>query len=264
MPLYGLKLLSVILERNAAFVMILKKLSLTQVLLEYFSVGNPKFNAFTVKIVRAMVASREIPIEELLEHDIVTKLNKIMQDVVTKNQEWASDHLLIIMNEILHLVAELKKTDTESKVPQQVFNKLLVNFKYFSKLLTASDIVSFVRITLIQSIVEGASFNMLAFIHFSMLQGIEKNHADLCLSESQVQQFILPTFKLEKPNIAKNLLKSLYWALTLGQSKSNYRSRSHFRPTQTKLGAIWTAAKGRGSLRALGRQVNRKHGARGH
>lgn len=29
MPLYGLKLLSVILERNAAFVMILKKLSLT-------------------------------------------------------------------------------------------------------------------------------------------------------------------------------------------------------------------------------------------
>jgi hypothetical protein len=53
-----------------------------------------------------MVASREISIEELLQHDIVTKLNKIMQDVVTKNQEWASDHLLIIMNEILHLVAE--------------------------------------------------------------------------------------------------------------------------------------------------------------
>jgi hypothetical protein len=66
MPLYGLKLLSVILERNPAFVMILTKLSLTQVLLEYFNVGHAKFNAFTVKIVRAMVASREIPIEELL------------------------------------------------------------------------------------------------------------------------------------------------------------------------------------------------------
>ena len=65
-----------------------------------------------------------------------------MQDVVSKNVEWASDHLLIIMNEILHLVAELKKTDPNSKVPQQVFNRLLVNFKYFSKLLTASDIVS--------------------------------------------------------------------------------------------------------------------------
>jgi hypothetical protein len=31
-----------------------------------------------------------------------------------------------------------------------------------------------------------------------------------------VAQYILPAFKLEKQNIAKNLLKSLYWALTLG------------------------------------------------
>jgi predicted site-specific integrase-resolvase len=118
MPLYGLKLLSVILERNAAFVIILKKLQLTSVLLEYFSAGHAKFNAFTVKIVRVMVASREISIEELLQHDIITKLNKIMQDVVGNNAEWASDHLLIIMNEILHLAAELKKNDANSKVPQ--------------------------------------------------------------------------------------------------------------------------------------------------
>lgn len=152
-----------------------------------------------------MVASREIQIEELLQHDIISKLNKIMADVVQNNAEWASDHLLIIMNEILHLAADLKKNDAQSKIPQQVFSKLLVNFKFFSKLLTASDI----------SIVEGASFNMLAFIHFSMLQGIEKND-ELFLQEQQVQQFILPAFKLEKQNIAKNLLKSLYWALTLG------------------------------------------------
>ena len=117
MPLYGLKLLSVILERNQAFVMILKKLNLISVLLEYFSVGHAKFNAFTVKIVRAVVASREIALQELLDHDIVVKLNKIMQDVVQSNAEWASDHLLIIMNEILHLAAEVKKQDPESKVP---------------------------------------------------------------------------------------------------------------------------------------------------
>lgn len=52
MPLYGLKLLSVIVERNQAFVTILKKLKLISILLEYFSVGHPKFNAFTVKIVK--------------------------------------------------------------------------------------------------------------------------------------------------------------------------------------------------------------------
>jgi hypothetical protein len=70
-----------------------------------------------------------------------------MQDLVQSNAEWASDHLLIIMNEILHLSAEVKKQDAESQLPQEVFNSLLMNFKYFSKLLSASDIVSFWVIT---------------------------------------------------------------------------------------------------------------------
>lgn len=122
MPLYGLKLLSVVLERNQAFVMILRKLNLVSVLLEYFCVGHPKFNAFTVKIVRAVVASREIALAELLEQDIVSKLNTIMADLVASNAEWASDHLLIIMNEILHLSAEVKKEDGDSVIPQEVFN----------------------------------------------------------------------------------------------------------------------------------------------
>lgn len=65
-----------------------------------------------------MVASREIAIEELLQHDLISKLNAIMTDVVQSNAEWASDNLLIIMNEILHLAAELKKNDEASKVPQ--------------------------------------------------------------------------------------------------------------------------------------------------
>lgn len=60
---------------------------------------------------------------------------------------------------------------------------------------------------------------MLAFIHFSMLQGIERNGDELTITEAQVQQFILPAFKLDKQSVSKNLLKSLYWALTLGQSK---------------------------------------------
>ena len=30
---------------------------------------------------------------------------------------------------------------------------------------------------------------------------------------------ILPAFKLDKQIVAKNLLKSLFWALSLGQSK---------------------------------------------
>ena len=60
MPLFGLKLLSVVVERNSAFVVILNKLKLIEILFQYFEVNNPKFNAFTVKIIRAVIQSREI------------------------------------------------------------------------------------------------------------------------------------------------------------------------------------------------------------
>jgi L-rhamnose isomerase len=73
---------------------------------------------------------------------IIQKLNKIMADVVSTNMEWCGDHLLIIINEILHLAAELKKRDATTKVAQEVFDALMINFSLFSNLLTASDIVS--------------------------------------------------------------------------------------------------------------------------
>jgi len=66
MPLFGLKLLSVVVERNSAFVVILNKLQLITVLFNYFEVNHPKFNAFTVKIVRAIIQSREIDLPALI------------------------------------------------------------------------------------------------------------------------------------------------------------------------------------------------------
>ncbi len=52
MPLFGLKLLSIIVERNSGFVDILKKLKLISILVDYFTVGHAKFNGFTVKIIK--------------------------------------------------------------------------------------------------------------------------------------------------------------------------------------------------------------------
>jgi len=52
---FGLKLLSVVVERNSAFVVILSKLKLIEILFQYFEVNHPKFNAFTVKIIRAII-----------------------------------------------------------------------------------------------------------------------------------------------------------------------------------------------------------------
>ena len=58
---------------------------------------------------------------------------------------------------------------------------------------------------------------MLAFIHFSMINGITTNSL-LSIQDAQLGN-ILPAFKLDKQIVAKNLLKSLFWALSLGQSK---------------------------------------------
>ena len=117
MPLFGLKLLSVIVERNQGFVTILKKLKLISVLLEYFAVGHAKFNAFTVKIVKQIVQSREVDLEELVKLQVIEKINGIMTSVMSNHQEWCSDHLLEIMNEILHQAADLKKNEPATLLP---------------------------------------------------------------------------------------------------------------------------------------------------
>ena len=74
--------------------------------------------------------------------NIIDKINAIMAEFVMTNPEWCSDHLLVIMHEILHLAAELKKKKANSVIPQQVFDELLVNFAAFCKLLSENDVVS--------------------------------------------------------------------------------------------------------------------------
>lgn len=129
------------------------------------------------------------------------------------NQEWCSDHLLEIINELLHMASDIKQKlvdkpdDPEVQgmqtVPQMIYDSFLVNFEYFIILLSASDV----------TIVDKAAANILAFIHFSMIQDINKN--DLLVIKETHLNHILPAFKTEKTSICKNLIKSIYWALSL-------------------------------------------------
>ena len=56
----------------------------------------------------------------------------------------------------------------------------------------------------------------MAFIHFSMIQGIVRN--DLLIIKEEHLKYILPAFKTDKTTICKNLIKSLYWALSLNKN----------------------------------------------
>jgi hypothetical protein len=165
MPLFGLKLLSVVVERNSAFIVILNKLKLIEVIFQYFEVNHQKFNAFTIKIVRAIIQSREIELIELMQMNVVQKMNGIFENVMRNNQEWCTDNLLEIINEILHMASEIKKKQTsgeamlegarepkkidtqqedqgEDQMPQIIYDNFLMNFEYFIVLLGASDVVS--------------------------------------------------------------------------------------------------------------------------
>lgn len=53
--------------------------------MDYFSVGHPKFNAFTVKIVKQIVSSREIDLDELVKLQTIDKINGIMTNVMSNN-----------------------------------------------------------------------------------------------------------------------------------------------------------------------------------
>jgi hypothetical protein len=113
MPLFGLKLLSVVVERNSAFVVILNKLKLIDILMTYFDVNHPKFNAFTVKIIKIIIHSRELELQALVNMKVIQKINGILENVMKNNQEWCSDHLLEIINELLHMASDFKKKFAE-------------------------------------------------------------------------------------------------------------------------------------------------------
>lgn len=87
-----------------------------------------------------------------------------------------------------------------------IFDSFLMNFEYFVVLLGASDV----------TIIEKAAQNILAFIHFSMVQGIVRNDL-LCIREDQLD-YILPAFKTDKTSICKSLIKAIYWALSLNKN----------------------------------------------
>jgi hypothetical protein len=50
-----------------------------------------------------------------MQMNVVVKMNGIFENVMRNNQEWCTDHLLEIINEILHMASEIKKKQTDTK-----------------------------------------------------------------------------------------------------------------------------------------------------
>jgi len=124
LPLFGLKLLCSIVERNSAFVTILKKLKLVDIMMEYFTEDHPRFNTHLIKIVCCIVESKELKLEDLQEYDLVTKLNKVLANAIEGDGDWCLDLLLDIVYELLHYIAETIK-ESETDVAEETFKGLV-------------------------------------------------------------------------------------------------------------------------------------------
>lgn len=81
-PLYGLKLLHVIIERNPDFIGVLKKIKVLTMLSEYFIVGHNRFNMHTIRIVRSISESKDVGIDELLGYDLFEKVKMVLKNMV--------------------------------------------------------------------------------------------------------------------------------------------------------------------------------------
>jgi hypothetical protein len=52
---------------------------------------------------------------EIMEMNVISKMNGIFDNVMKNNQEWCSDLLLEIIFEILHMASEVKKKQTDNE-----------------------------------------------------------------------------------------------------------------------------------------------------
>jgi hypothetical protein len=64
-PLFGLKLLSAIVERNPLFVQLFKQYQLVSTIVENFQVGHSRLNRHTINILKSMIESKELSFTEI-------------------------------------------------------------------------------------------------------------------------------------------------------------------------------------------------------
>ena len=87
-PLFGLKLLSVIVERNSAFITVLADINLISVICTYFEDGHQRLNRYTIKIIKNIVESDSLELEELNSLQIAEKAYQIIVNMLKKKQDW--------------------------------------------------------------------------------------------------------------------------------------------------------------------------------
>ena len=132
-PLYSLKLLSAILERNTSFVAQVKKLALVSMIIENFEGGNPKLNLHLISVVKKIIESHEMTIDELGQLGVIDKVSSVMR--VIQEQDWCVEKMLDILYELLTITTETLRNKRNDQSVVKITEPLCENFISCTKIL---------------------------------------------------------------------------------------------------------------------------------
>jgi serine/threonine-protein kinase ULK4 len=110
-PLYAIKLLSVILEQIPEIVTVLQRLNLVGVVIQDFHADSHRLNAHLVKAVKTIVESKGLTVADFERFGLVEKVGTVMDMVQQKDQDWCIDSLLNIVYKLLFCASELLRRE---------------------------------------------------------------------------------------------------------------------------------------------------------
>lgn len=110
MPLYGLKLFSIIIGKNIGFVTKLKQKKMLGLFLEYFNSSHPRLTSNTLKIITRIVECKDVTLDELNSMNFLSKAVNILKHFWANNQEWCYEELLDILHHLLFKIIDVLKS----------------------------------------------------------------------------------------------------------------------------------------------------------
>lgn len=134
---------------------------------EYFTVGHKRLNRYTIKIVKHIVESKEMPLDALSRLGFIDKTNAIIENMLKNRQDWCFEFLLDIIYHLLNVLNEKAKNagGETSAAELYVVEQLFENFGACIKLLS-SEYES--------SIVDRASQCLIAILQLYAVQSERK------------------------------------------------------------------------------------------
>jgi len=104
-PLFALKLISALTDRSDHFVSIIEKLGILPIITDYYSFGHKRLNQHTIKVIKSVIESPEIPLEALYGYEVIENTLSIIENMLEQHQVCYSETLVDVLQSIIDKVA---------------------------------------------------------------------------------------------------------------------------------------------------------------